>query len=236
MMNSRLKDRRLKDLRSFYKLIGELEGMIGSGRSFCLGELASPGVYFFVDPTEPRSDTGKGGRVVYVGKADCLGRRLSDHWWGSRETSQFRQVVGEAITKSQNRNIPSWAPGEKYKTRNAAARTLNNLAKGDKILSKYRHGIDVKEDPIEKEVSQYICSMSVRWIAISNGNDRRKIECNSITLLSNHHPHTEQLDRHSSRWLGCHGNGKLFDSGLWCGMTKTMYQMYDPEYLKMLAG
>jgi hypothetical protein len=229
---------RREDLRSFYKLIGELKDLIGSGLSLCVGELASPGVYFFVDPKEPRSDTGKGSRVVYVGKADCLGSRLSDHWWRSRETSQFRQVVGEAIIKSRELNIPSWAPGNGYRTRNEAARTLNNLPKqvAKEILREYRYEIDAKENPIEKEVGQYICSMSVRWITINNSDDRRKIERNSIALLSNHHPHTEQLDRHSSGWLGCHGNEKLFDSGLWCEITKIMYEMYDPGYLKNLAG
>lgn len=206
-------------------MLAELEDKIGgSWRCFCVGELAPPGVYFYFDPKEPRSDTGKGNRVVYVGETGCIGRRLCEHWWGSRQNSQYQQVVGEAIIKSRNLDIPSWGSKKELATRKKAAL----------FLGIPKQEINSKEYSIDVEVSEYIQSMSVLYVSVNDLKKRRMIERNAIALLSNYCPNIDQLDRHSRGWVGCHsGREKLCNSGLWCEMKK---KQCDPVFLKILAG
>ena len=128
----------------------------------------------------------------------------------------FRQVVGEAIVKLRKLNIPSWDPGKDVATRNKAAQFL-----GTPISE-----INSKENPVEKEVSQYVHSMSVLPVRVNNDDHRDKIERNSIAMLSNYLS-TEQLDKFSIGWVGCHSSrAKICNSGLWSVTRKKDYESY----------
>jgi hypothetical protein len=68
---------RLKDLKSFYELLGLLEKRIGGARRLanCTGKLSWPerGVYFFMEDSESRTDTGL-DRALSVSAPTPLGR------------------------------------------------------------------------------------------------------------------------------------------------------------------
>jgi hypothetical protein len=247
---------RLSDLRRFYKLLERLEEKSGGRRrlgEFTKTECPLRGVYFFFGPEEDRSDSGLGVRVTRVGKHDdprnnrdtslnkCrplspLWERIKDHGWGSRENSQFRQLVGAAIIKHHKLDIPSWS----FDTRNKAAKNLNTP----------KTEINVIEDQIEGEINVYMRSMSILCLAVDYESDRRQIESNSIALLSNYGCF-EKFDPPSESWLGHHSDGgkrvyhrdKVRGSGLWCiyhvykepAQRRRMKKGYDPNFLDVLA-
>jgi hypothetical protein len=107
---------RQADLVRFYEILLSLEHTLGGKRILadCDRRMVWPdrGVYFVFEPSEARSDTGNGPRVVRVGthalkagSGTSLWQRLSQHrgitstGGGNHRGSIFRLLVGSAIKK-----------------------------------------------------------------------------------------------------------------------------------------
>ena len=209
-------------------MIGGVRGLSG-----CSGRMDWPrrGVYFFREPLEIRSKTGKGPRIVRVGthalKAGSgtkLWTRLSQHkassstGGGNHRGSIFRLIVGAALAASHGYDFPTWGAG--------------NTARGD---------VRKNELALEREVSQFIGKMPFLWLRINDdaGPESRRgyIESNSIALLSNYEK--PPLDPPSTEWLGHKSDReRVRASGLW--NQNHVDESYAPEFLdrleKMVAG
>jgi hypothetical protein len=210
---------RLEDLKRFYSLLDALERCNQGGHklSDCDGRMAWPkrGVYFFREFGENRSDTGNGLRVVRVGthairtgSKRILWQRLSQHrgtirtGGGHHSGSVFRVLVGMALMTKNNFVCNSW---EKPKSASTAVTKLEE-----------RREIEVSK--LEVEVSKIICNMPFLWLAVEDdpgpNSLRRKIEKNSIALLSNFGK--TAVDAPSANWLGSYCDSeKVRRSGLW---------------------
>jgi hypothetical protein len=221
---------RRADLVRFYAVLNELEAKLGGTRRLfdCSGRMGWPkrGVYFFFEPGEQRSDTGKGPRVVRVGthaltasSRTKLWNRLSQHrgqsksGGGNHRVSIFRLIVGAALIKRDRLTFPTWGKG------NTADRDV-------------RHG----ELDLERQVSQVIGNMRFMWLAIEDqaGPDSHRgfVERNSIALLSNYDK--PALDPPSSAWLGHYcDRERVRASGLW--NQNHVGETYDPVFLDTLA-
>lgn len=206
---------RLEDLKRFYSLLEELEKRNGGFRmlSNCSGRMEGSewprrGVYFFYEFGENRTYTGGGLRVVRVGThavkvgaKSTLWQRLSRHkgitktGGGNHRGSVFRLFVGRALINRNGYEFGSWGKGKKAPP---------------KIIK--------LEQPLEIEVSQIICNMPFLWLAVEDdpgpNSLRRKIENNSIALLSN--LNKPAINARSENWLGFHCDCKrICGSGLW---------------------
>lgn len=221
---------RREHLAIFYELLTELEGKVGGARCLkhCSGRLDWPlrGVYFFREPGELRSGSGRVPRIVRVGthalKAGSrtrLWNRLSQHKGaqasgrGNHRGSIFRLLVGSAIMQRDQLDYPTWGSGS------SAAREIRE-----------------SEGPLETQVSHAISEMPFLWLGIEDapGPDslRGYIERNSIALLSNFGRHP--IDPPSREWLGHHSNReRVRVSGLW--NQNHVDEAYDPEFLGTLS-
>ncbi len=205
-------DGRRENLITFYSILDDLERNIGGARKLaeCSGRMEWPrrGVYFFQEPGECRSDTGKGPRIVRVGthalKADSsseLWGRLAQHM-GQRSTgggnhrgSIFGLIVGAALIRRDRLEFPTWGNGS------TAAR-----------------GIRDNELVLERQVSSVLGEMCFLWLPIDDeagpSSRRGYIERNAIALLSNYNK--PPIDPPSQRWLGHHSDReRVRKSGLW---------------------
>jgi hypothetical protein len=177
------------------------------------------GVYFFFEPGENRTDSGRGPRLVRIGShalnagsQTSLWSRLSQHrgtvsnGGGNHRGSIFRLLVGAAIKKRDGLDlIETWG------------------VKGDKGQAATQFGLSREqlhaiETPLEIMVSQHIRSLPFLWLQIDDqpgsGSDRGFIERNSIALLSNYEK--ASIDSPSANWLGQHADRpKVRASGLW---------------------
>ena len=218
--------RHIEHLQRFYDCLENLENRIGSSRtlSACSSRMAWPerGVYFFMEPGETRSDSGRGLRIVRVGThalkpgaKSTLWQRLAQHrgtaaGGGNHRTSIFRLIVGTALLSHEGFVCPSWndarvSPGE----RNEAS-----------------------ERDVEQAVSTVIGRMPFLWLAVPDepgpNSLRGFIERNAIALLSNRS--RTPLDPPSPNWLGHHcDRRKVRTSGLW--NSKHVDEPYDPAFL-----
>jgi len=203
---------RHEHLVRFYSILDDLEHAIGGARRLadCSGRMGWPdrGVYFFREPGEHRSDTGKGPRIVRVGthalKAGSgtkLWTRLSQHMGqpstggGNHRGSIFRLIVGAALIQRDGLEFPTWGNG------NTADREVRG-----------------RELALEREVSRVIGAMSFLWVPIEDEagpeSQRGYIERNAIALLSNHK--RPPLDPPSQDWLGHRSDReRVRKSGLW---------------------
>jgi hypothetical protein len=119
---------RLADIRHLYELLDKLEHRMGGARRLrdCDGRMGWParGVYFFLDPSELRTDSGTGARVVRAGthvvtktSRATLWSRLAQHRGtsgrpgGNHRASIFRKIVGEAVAQRGGLNVRSWGHG-----------------------------------------------------------------------------------------------------------------------------
>jgi len=229
---------RLLHIQRFYKLLTELKTKVGGTRLLadCRGRMKWPrrGVYFFFEPGEYLTTSGKGYRVVLVGthalrtgaKA-TLWDRLRTHrgtiggefpGGGDHRSSVFRKHVGTAFIEKGSwpeSVTKSWGVG------NAAS----------KIFKK-------NEYPLEKAVSRHIRSMPFLWLKVDDepgrNSDRGYIEKNAIAMLSNFKHQDNPIDLYSKTWLGRHAkNEKAQHSGLW--NVKHIDVFYDPKFLEALA-
>ena len=222
--------KRLDDLRRFYHLLGVLEKGIGGARTLseCNGRLSWPrrGVYFFMEHSEERHDSGTGCRIVRVGthalaqgSRTKLWSRLSQHrgqatsGGGNHRGSIFRLIVGTALMARDGSQFPTWGKGSTAPT-----------------------AIRAEETHLECEVSKVVGAMPILWLAIDDeaGKEslRGYIERNSIALLSNYR--RPLLDSASQTWLGRHcGRERVRESGLW--NSNHVDEQYDPAFLDRLA-
>lgn len=186
---------RLADQERFYRTLQRLEQWIGAARKLgdpmSFTDLPDRGVYFFFEPGETRSDTGRGPRVVRIGthalKAGgraTLRQRLRSHRGtrsgsGNHRGSIFRSLVGQALlARDANTGCVSW--GEK-----------GNLSKAAVSLGQSRDVLARAEAPVEALVTRHLGRTTFLWIEINDhpGPEslRGFIERNAIALLSNYH-------------------------------------------------
>jgi hypothetical protein len=220
---------RKEHLIRFYSLLSELERKIGGARELagCSGRGDWPrrGVYFFYEPSESRTDTGDGPRVVRVGthalkagSSTKLWTRLSQHkgplstGGGNHRGSIFRLIVGAALIGRSNLDFPTWGEG------NTALREVRN-----------------REVALERQVSAIIGKTSFLWLEIGDeagpGSLRGYIERNSIALLSNYNK--SPLDKASQNWLGHYSDReRVRESGLW--NQNHVQEIYAPDFLDTL--
>lgn len=219
---------RKDDLIRFYQLLDRL-GQKTGGRlllSDCSGRTSWPsrGVYFFTEPSEVRTDTGPGFRIVRVGthglklgSKSTLWNRLSQHkgtatsGGGNHRGSIFRLLVGTTFF-DKHPECSTWGQG--------------STAKGD---------IRLREEPIEQEVSAIIQSMPFLYLEVDDAPTpdslRGIIEKNSIALLSNFQ--RQPLDPPSQEWRGhrC-DREKVQLSGLW--NQNHVNEAYNPAFLQTM--
>ena len=231
---------RIDHLKKLYELLDQLEHASGGKQSLReLGPAASyprKGVYFFFEPGEERTCTGRGPRLTRVGThglvsgaKSTLRQRLSQHrgnatGGGNHRGSIFRLLVGEALSaRGSCQSSASWGRRNSF-----AAATLE--------LRISRSDLKASEAPIESAVSHYLGRMSFVLLPIDDepGRDslRGLIERNTIALLSN--LDREPLDAPSSAWLGRSSVRRhVAVSGLW--NQRHVDQTYDPEFLQTFA-
>lgn len=167
------------------------------------------GVYFFFEPGEIRED-GVTPRVVRVGTHALTATSKTKLWdrlrthrggvggrnpgGGNHRGSIFRLHVGTALVNRDG----EWP---------AAALTWGE---GSSAPRETRD----REVDLEREVSRYIGSMPVVWVAVPDRLDRAVIERGCIALLSNRS--REAIDPPSNSWLGnCADRAAVRESGLW---------------------
>lgn len=176
------------------------------------------GVYFFFEPGEDRSDSGRGPRVVRigthalkVGATSTLRGRLRQHGGtnggtGNHRGSIFRLLTGDALVRAKiERACLSWA-----------SKPANKDA----------------ERALEQAVSRRLATTRVVWVGIDDAPSpdslRGRIERNAIAMLSNHGKAV--LDPPSQDWLGLHSSRvRVRSSGLW--NQNHVDEAYDPSFL-----
>jgi hypothetical protein len=164
------------------------------------------GVYFFAEPGEMRCSVPEVSRIVRIGthavsagsKATLWGR-LRTHRGGvtgngNHRGSIFRRHVGAALLARDVSTLASWGSGGSASVAIRAAEASH-----------------------EQQVSAYLRTMSVFWVAVDDESGpksaRAFIERNAIALLSNH---LNPADTPSPRWLGRHSiDSEIQRSGLW---------------------
>lgn len=220
---------RLDHLRRFYDCIAHLQTRTGGTRklSVCPSRMPWParGVYFFMEPGETRSNSGRGLRVVRVGThglkpgaKSTLWRRLAQHrgttgGGGNHRTSVFRLIVGTALIARDRLDCPSWNQPRRPPDRRTEA--LEHL--------------------VECAVSAVIGCMPFLWLEVPDepGRDslRGYIERNAIALLSNRRQ--QPLDPPSGSWLGHYCDRyKVQASGLW--NSDHVDETYDSAFLQAM--
>ncbi|HOV17014.1 MAG TPA: hypothetical protein PLF50_05935 [Candidatus Cloacimonadota bacterium] len=217
------------DIDLLYKYLSILESGLHGKRLFkqCNGKQSWPpkGVYFVYEPNEFRFDKNDlrvvrvGTHAVNLGAKSTLWGRLRTHKGtlegsGSHRSSILRFHVGEALmNKYPDLYTDSW--GKKLNTLNVNVNEIKS-----------------KEQKLEQKVSEYIGSMSVLYLSItddaSSSCDRAYIEKNTIVLLS---CFNGNIDRPSDGWLGLYSKkDKIRESGLW-NINYVQYNNYSPDYL-----
>lgn len=221
---------RLEDLKRFYEILDRLESKIGGERTLarCDGRMNWPqrGVYFFREPSEERSDSGNGLRIVRVGTHATTGSSRTKLWsrlkahkgiersgGGDHRSSVFRRAVGEALIKRDGIECPTW--------------DLKN--KDPRVNSSVRE----REFPLEQAVSSIVGGMPFLWLAVAGREDRAYIERNTTALLSNYE--RLALDSPSGSWLGyCSPREKVRGSGQWS--SEYVEDLHAPEFLHVLES
>ena len=233
---------RIADTVRFYDLLGQLEDALGGARALagCDGRMGWPqhGVYFFFEPGEIRSGSGRGRRVVRVGthalkarSRATLWNRLSQHRGtadgsgGNHRGSIFRLLVGSALARRGGCERPrSW--GVEADARTAARR-----------LGMHPEAIKESEAGLERRVSTYIGQLPLLWLEVPDAagpdSERGRIERNAIALLS--HARSGGADAPSAQWLGAYSDRPLVRaSGLW--NNNHAEEDYDHAFLDVLAA
>ena len=227
---------RLADLVRFYALLDRLKQRVGGTRVLAnLGSFRDwpdCGVYLFFEPSEVRSDSGEGPRIVRVGThalreglRSTLRRRLGQHrgrasGGGNHRGSIFRLLIGQALlARGGLTHCSSWG-------------VKGDAAKASAALGMSREALASAEAPVEQAVTHYIGTMPFLWLNIDDkpgpNSLRGVIERNAIALLSNHG--RTPLDPPSPRWLGHASDRPLVGgSGLW--NQRHVVETHDPAFL-----
>lgn len=228
---------RLADIRHLYELLGKLEYRMGVACRLrdCDGRGGWParGVYFFLDPSEPRTDSGSGARVVRVGthaltktSRATLWSRLAQHrgssgqLGGNHRGSIFRKIVGEAVAQRDGLNVRTWGYG-------------NTAGAASAHFGVPRESLLADERAIEQLTSGVIGNLRLVVVPVEQPIDRGFIERNAIALLSN--LARAPVDPASSSWLGqCSQRERVRCSGLW--NDHHVDGTYDPCVLERVAA
>lgn len=207
---------RLEDVKRFYEILRKLECRLGGRRILteCTHSSGWPtqGVYFFMENSEKRSESGEGLRIVRVGASTSLWSRLYAHKNGS---SVFRRLIGSALINKQGIDYAYY----KWWSQKTSEKD------------------PAMEKSIKRCVSKTIGKMPFLWLKVDNAYLQSYIEGNATALLSNFWRKT--IDAPSATWLGYHctdkqGNliYKIKESGLW---SQDFVEMgYPPEFLDKL--
>ncbi len=176
---------RLDDLQQLYSLLSALNEYLADTRRLAdsTGRMSWPkrGVYFFMEPGETRSHSGRGPRIVRVGthalklgSKTTLWNRLSQHrgvartGGGNHRGSIFRLIVGTALIEREAIDCNTWDDRQ-----GSAPREVRE-----------------REHSLERAVSQVIGNLPFLWLSIEDEPGpqslRGFIERNTIALLSNY--------------------------------------------------
>lgn len=227
---------RLADLARFYDLLDGLTARLGGPRT--LADLRSAwdwplrGVYFFLEASEDRRESGVGPRIVRVGthaltdeSRSTLRQRLAQHRGGAsgdgnHRGSIFRLLVGQAL-QARGDFPPCTSWGMK-----------GDIAKASAALGVDRAVLAAGEAPIERAVSRYLSAMPLLWVEIDDqpgpASLRGVIERNAVALLSNWG--RAPLDPPSPLWLGRFSDRPFVSgSGLW--NQRHVEETHDPGFL-----
>jgi hypothetical protein len=209
---------RLADIRRLYEVLADLEYRMGGARRLrdCDGRMGWParGVYFFLDSSEPRTDSGSGARIVRVGthaltksSRATLWSRLAQHrgstkqLGGNHRGSIFRRIVGEAVAQRDGLNARTWGYG-------------NSAGAAAAHFGVPRESLLADERALEQLASGVIGDLRVIVLPVDELIDRGFIEHNAIALLSNFA--RVPIDPASSSWLGRRSRREhVRGSGLW---------------------
>ena len=230
---------RLSDIERLYRLLDALSQCAGGARMLAdrgrFRDWPERGVYFFFEPSELRTDSGTGPRIVRVGthalslrSRSTLVQRLNQHRGsllgsGNHRGSIFRLLVGQALlTRGGLPICPSW--GMRGSASDASA-----------CLGINRATLIVAEAPVEQAVSAYLGTTQILWISVDDEPGPKSlrgfIERNVIGLLSNYG--RSAIDAPSTNWLGYATNRKrVVSSGLW--NQRHVDETYDSRFLDTL--
>ncbi len=214
-----------EQLRDFYAMLERLAERFGMNRlGDCTGQMYWPdrGVYFFLDPGEPRGGAPFGAegigyssesasefvlpRVVRVGthalnpgSSSTLWKRLHQHrgqstGLGNHRGSVFRKHVGRALLARDGVSHPTWG------IRQTASRDVR-----------------LGEAELEMRVSDYLRDLLVVYVPVPDpaGPEslRAFVERNAIALLASE---GRRFDPPTAEWLGLDSpSTAISSSGLW---------------------
>lgn len=220
------------DVSNFYEILGNAELKMGGCIRFSdvskRVKMPSHGVYFFRDPSEPRSGGDSKGRVVRVGthaltekSRSTLWSRLRQHRGtlktrgGNHRGSIFRLLVGEAIINQEAASDwPLWG--------------IRSTASKDQRMAELH---------LEQRVSEYIGNLEIICVHVTDppGPDsfRGYFERQCIALLSGFNE--PAIDPASKNWLGlASGRERVRHSGIW--NNRHVDETYDPKFLDHLRN
>ena len=233
--------KRIEDLGRMYKLLDELATCTHSRQklSTCLKDnvQSEPGVYFFYDNNEQRSDSGDGARIVRVGQSLTLCSRILQHkgnksGGGDHNISVFRLLVGTALLAKNKQRCDDW--------------DIKGPRPKGTLIDK-----SIDKSQVEQCVTKALENMRVLCLPIEDEAERNFIEHNTTALLSNYCrcPTDCQcstdcqcltncgcpIDPPSNGWLGYHcTRKKVRRSGLWS--QKDVEDIHNPRFLDTLEG
>lgn len=228
----------LHNIRRFYELLAEIEQKIGEKRFLeeCDGYMNWPerGIYFFFEPGEFRTTSGRGLRCVRVG-THALKKNSKTTLW--KRLRQHRGTTGGRYPGSGNHrgSVFRFHVGTALMNRDDWPQEIADHWGG----SNAPRSIKQAELPYERAISEHIRSMPFIWLEIDDAPGpnslRGYIERNSIALLSNYHRSSHPIDPPSSSWLGLLAqNPKIKQSGLW--NVNHVDQSYDKGFLVILRS
>ena len=221
---------RIADTVRFYEYLNRIEGLAGELHTLATcdrnRDWPRRGVYFFFEKGEKRSKSGKGNRVVRVGKASSgLWKRLDKHrgspvsGGGEHRSSIFRKIVGVALARRDGYPLPdTWGIGD------SPGEAASKLGIDRDMVKRIEAGL-------ERRVSKYIKQMPFIWIKADTATQLEVIEKNAIALLS--HAKLPAPDTPSGQWLGSFSDRKhVRKSGLW--NNHHVLEHYDSSFFDVL--
>ena len=221
---------RIADTIRFYEYINHIGDLVGGVHTLATCDRAMDwprrGVYFFFEKGEERSKSGKGNRVVRVGKASSgLWNRLDKHrgspvsGGGEHRSSIFRKIVGVALARRDDYPLPdTWGIEDSPSKAGSKMGIDRDMVKGIEV-------------GLERRVSEYIKQMPFIWIKVDSAFQLEVIERNAIALLS--HAKSPAPDTPSGQWLGSFSDRKqVCKSGLW--NNHHVLERYDPSFLDVM--
>lgn len=224
---------RLKDRRRFYALMDALCRRCGGMqlRRNARDQMSrfERGVCFFFDPSERRTDSGEGPRVVHI----CTQAPTNPS--GSALGTGFRQHRGTfESSRADAGNGPHFAFGQHVGAAMAARKT--QVPRAIASWGQESRGLERREHLLEPGAGTYIGELPYLWLSVPDqpgGPDLQGIiQRNAIALLSN--SGKRPLDPASEEWLGLYSDQPAIrDSHLW--NVDHVEEIHDPAFLELVA-